>query len=111
MAAPCNTIFANLYKTVADCPPACNHHSAPARRKLVHEALRGTDATKKTTRFRQLIEAADILVQPCVYDGFSARLVQQMGFAAGSISGAGLSDSNLGWADVGLMGYAETLHA
>jgi 2-methylisocitrate lyase-like PEP mutase family enzyme len=70
---------------------------------------RGT--MKKTTRFRQLIEADEILVQPGVYDGFSARLVQQMGFAAGSISGAGLSESNLGWADVGLMGYEENLHA
>ena len=66
---------------------------------------------KKTTRFRRLIEAEEILVQPGVYDGFSARLVQQMGFAAGSISGAGLSESNLGWADVGLMGYEENLHA
>lgn len=66
---------------------------------------------KKTTRFRQLVEAEEILVQPGVYDGFSARLVQQMGFAAGSISGAGLSESNLGWADVGLMAYEENVHA
>ncbi len=57
--------------------------------------------TSKTTRFRQLIEAKEILIQPGVYDGFSARLVQQMGFKAGGISGAGLSETNLGWADVG----------
>jgi 2-methylisocitrate lyase-like PEP mutase family enzyme len=67
--------------------------------------------TKKTTLFRQLIEAEEILVQPGVYDGFSARLVQQMGFKAGAISGAGLSETNLGWADVGLMGFEENLHA
>jgi 2-methylisocitrate lyase-like PEP mutase family enzyme len=66
---------------------------------------------RKTTRFRQLIEAEEILIQPGVYDGFSARLVQQMGFKAGGISGAGLSESNLGWADVGLMGFEENLHA
>ena len=65
----------------------------------------------KTQRFRQLIEAEEILIQPGVYDGFSARLVQQMGFKSGSISGAGLSETNLGWADVGLMGYEENLHA
>jgi 2-methylisocitrate lyase-like PEP mutase family enzyme len=65
----------------------------------------------KTTRFRRLIEAEDILVQPGIYDGFSARLVQQMGFASASISGAGLSESTLGWADVGLMGYEENVHA
>lgn len=66
---------------------------------------------RKTTQLRQLIEAEDILVQPGVYDGFSARLVQQMGFKSGSISGAGLSETNLGWADVGLMGFEENLHA
>ena len=67
--------------------------------------------TTKTKLFRQLIEAPEILVQPGVYDGFSARLVQQMGFKSGSISGAGLSETNLGWADVGLMGFEENLHA
>ena len=67
--------------------------------------------TKKTTQFRQLIEAEEILIQPGIYDGFSARLVQQMGFRSASISGAGLSETNLGWADVGLMGYEENLHA
>jgi len=40
---------------------------------------------RKTTLFRQLIEAEAILIQPGVYDGFSARLVQQMGFKAGGI--------------------------
>lgn len=65
----------------------------------------------KTQRFRQLIEAPEILIQPGIYDGFSARLVQQMGFRSASISGAGLSETNLGWADVGLMGYEENLHA
>ena len=60
---------------------------------------------KKTTLFRQLIEAEEILIQPGVHDGFSARLCQQMGFRAGGISGAGLSESTLGWADVGLLGY------
>jgi 2-methylisocitrate lyase-like PEP mutase family enzyme len=65
----------------------------------------------KTQRFRALIEAPEILIQPGIYDGFSARLAQQMGFKSASISGAGLSETNLGWADVGLMGYEENLHA
>lgn len=67
--------------------------------------------TSKTQRFRELIEAEEILIQPGIYDGFSARLVQQMGFKSAAISGAGLSETNLGWADVGLMGYEENLHA
>jgi 2-methylisocitrate lyase-like PEP mutase family enzyme len=65
----------------------------------------------KTQRFRQLIEAPEILIQPGIYDGFSARLAQQMGFESAAISGAGLSETNLGWADVGLMNYEENLHA
>jgi 2-methylisocitrate lyase-like PEP mutase family enzyme len=64
---------------------------------------------RKTTLFRQLIEAEEILIQPGVYDGFSARLVQQVGFKSGSISGAGLSESTLGWADVGLLSYEENV--
>ena len=51
------------------------------------------------------------MVCPGVYDGFSLRLVEQMGFKTAAISGAGLSESNLGWADVGIMGYEENLHA
>src|SRR5258708_27835731 len=62
---------------------------------------------KKTTQFRRLIEAEEILVQPGVYDGFSARLIEQMGFLSRSISGAGLSESTLGWADAGLLSYEE----
>src|SRR6201993_5403271 len=60
---------------------------------------------------RDLIDAPEILVMPGVYDGFSARLVESMGFKAAGISGAGLSEPNLGWADVGIMGYEENLHA
>ena len=65
----------------------------------------------KTRRFRQLIEADEILIQPDIYDGVSARLVQLVGFKSAAISGAGLCEKNIGWADVGLMGYAENLHA
>jgi 2-methylisocitrate lyase-like PEP mutase family enzyme len=65
-----------------------------------------------TTRLaRELIEADEILVQPGIYDGFSARLVQQMGFKSAAISGAGLNETSLGWADVGLTGQEENLHA
>lgn len=60
---------------------------------------------RKTTMFRQPIEAEEILVRPSVYDGFSARVVQQMGFKCGGISGAGLSESTLGWADVGILSF------
>jgi 2-methylisocitrate lyase-like PEP mutase family enzyme len=60
---------------------------------------------------RELIAAPEIMVAPGIYDGFSARLVERMGFKAASVTGAGLSESNLGWADHGIMGYEENLHA
>ena len=44
---------------------------------------------RKTTLFRKMIEAEEILVQPGVGDGFSA----------------GLSETTLGWADVGILRY------
>lgn len=62
-------------------------------------------------RMRALLAASGILVAPGVYDGFSLRLVEQMGYRTAVISGAGLSESNLGWADMGIMGYTENLRA
>src|SRR5580692_10599293 len=62
-------------------------------------------------RLRDLMAEPGILVCPGVYDGFSVRLVEQMGFKTASISGAGVSETNLGWADVGIMGYEENVHA
>ena len=62
-------------------------------------------------RLRQLMAEPGIMITPGVYDGFSVRLVEQMGFKTAAISGAGVSESHLGWADVGLMGYEENLRA
>ena len=61
------------------------------------------------TQLKELINRPEILITPGVYDGFSARLVQKMGFATASISGAGTSESRLGWADRGIMGFEENL--
>jgi 2-methylisocitrate lyase-like PEP mutase family enzyme len=62
-------------------------------------------------RLRALLNQPGILITPGVYDGFSLRLVELMGYKTAAISGAGLSESNLGWSDVGIMGYAENLRA
>jgi 2-methylisocitrate lyase-like PEP mutase family enzyme len=62
-------------------------------------------------RLRALLNQPGILITPGVYDGFSLRLVEMMGYRTAAISGAGLSESNLGWSDVGIMGYAENLRA
>ncbi len=63
----------------------------------------------KGKRLKKKLAAPDILICPGVYDGYSVRLVQQMGFECGNISGACLSESHLGWADKGIMGYEDNL--
>src|ERR1700721_946707 len=73
------------------------------------EPSRGDLAMTKAKKLRDLINAPEILVLPGVFDGFSARLVEASGFAAGFISGAGISEAALGWADVGVMGPEENL--
>jgi 2-methylisocitrate lyase-like PEP mutase family enzyme len=62
-------------------------------------------------RFKELLEAPDIMVAPGVYDGFSARIAEAAGFEAATISGAGVSESNLGWADKGIMGAQDNMRA
>lgn len=67
--------------------------------------------TTKSHRLRELIAAPKILVMPGVYDGFSARLTERMGFEAAMLSGAGLSESHVGQPDVGIMGLKENVDA
>lgn len=67
--------------------------------------------TSKGKRLTELIHASKILITPGVYDGYSARLVEKMGFETATISGAGVSESKLGWADRGVMGYGDNVEA
>jgi 2-methylisocitrate lyase-like PEP mutase family enzyme len=62
-------------------------------------------------QLKALIHAPEILITPGIYDGYSARLVQKMGFKTATISGAGVSESHLGWADRGVMHYGENVEA
>ncbi len=63
----------------------------------------------KGARLKALINAPEILITPGIYDGFSARLVERAGFRTASVSGAGTSESRLGWADRGIMGFEDNL--
>lgn len=72
------------------------------RTAVLKEETNGTDM-KKTTAFRQLIHAPEILVMPCCYDGLSARVLEQTGFKAISAAGYGLSGSLLGRPDIGVL--------
>jgi 2-methylisocitrate lyase-like PEP mutase family enzyme len=70
---------------------------------------RTTRTASPGARLKQLINAKEIVVAPGVYDGYSARLVEKAGFKTASITGAGTSESRLGWADRGIMGLEENL--
>ena len=59
--------------------------------------------------FRRMIEAPEILVLPGVFNGFSVRLVERAGYKAAAISGAGVSENFLGWADRGILTFDENL--
>ena len=61
-------------------------------------------------QFKELMHAKEILIQPGVYDGYSVRLIEQAGFKTASISGAGVSESRMGWADRGVMTFEENLN-
>jgi carboxyvinyl-carboxyphosphonate phosphorylmutase len=62
---------------------------------------------KKTTRLRELIDRGEILSAPGVYDAFSAKLVESVGFEAVYMSGFGTAASLLGLPDIGFLTMSE----
>ena len=48
-------------------------------------------------RIRNIMAEPGIMICPGIFDGFSARLAEHMGFKTAAISGAGLSEARLGW--------------
>lgn len=63
----------------------------------------------KGKQFRELLKQPGILISPGVYDGYSVRLAAWAGFKTGAISGAGVSESRVGWADRGVMSFEVNL--
>jgi len=70
-----------------------------------------TSKPSPAKRLRALIGAPEILVLPGVFDGFSTRLVEKLGYTAAFVTGSGVSESRLGQPDVGLMGLEENVAA
>jgi 2-methylisocitrate lyase-like PEP mutase family enzyme len=58
-------------------------------------------------RLRTLLNTADVLIMPCCFDAFSARLIEQTGFSLTFMSGFGVSATRLALPDTGLISYAE----
>jgi 2-methylisocitrate lyase-like PEP mutase family enzyme len=60
-------------------------------------------------KFRTLLNSAEFIVSPGVYDGYSIRLVEAAGFKTACTSGAALSNALLGVPDIGVMGLSENV--
>lgn len=58
-------------------------------------------------RLRELLRGGGIVRAPGVYDGISARLVEQAGFQAGYVTGGGAAVSMIGHPDLGLLTMTE----
>ena len=57
---------------------------------------------RTTTKFRQLLKQPGIIQVPGAYDCLTAKLIQQAGFPAVYMTGAGTSVAQLGYPDLGL---------
>lgn len=73
--------------------------------------MSGDITIKPTARMRELMAADELIVSPGVFDGYSVRLVEKMGYKTACTTGAGLSNSRLGVPDVGIMGLSDNVEA
>lgn len=62
-----------------------------------------------STQLRTLLARDKIIVAPGAFDTLSARLVEQAGFPAVYVTGAGVASSRLGIPDIGLTTMSEVL--
>ena len=66
----------------------------------------------KCARMRALVNDRKICVSPGVYDGYSVRLAERMGYATASTSGAGIANARLGQSEsLGVMSLMENVEA
>ncbi|MEE2934069.1 MAG: isocitrate lyase/PEP mutase family protein [Pseudomonadota bacterium] len=63
----------------------------------------------RNTQLRKLLQADGILVAPGAFDCISGRIVQNSGFDALYLTGAGISMSLMGAPDLGMLSYGEII--
>ena len=68
-------------------------------------------AKTKARLLRELLATARPVLSPGVYDGYSALMVEAMGFSTAATTGAGLSNAILGQPDIGLFGLRDNVDA
>lgn len=59
---------------------------------------------------RELLARPEMLIAPGAYDGISVKLIEQAGFKAAFMTGAGVSASVIGRPDIGLMTMTEMVN-
>jgi 2-methylisocitrate lyase-like PEP mutase family enzyme len=70
-----------------------------------------TEPKTKARRMRELLRDARPLVSPGVYDGYSVRLVEAMGFKTAATTGSGLANTRLVQPDIGILSLLENVDA
>ncbi len=78
--------------------------------------MKGSDASRRSPNelrrhLRSLTERRDAVLIPGAADALAARLIEDMGFNAIYVTGAGLANSQLGVPDIGLLTASEVAHA
>lgn len=63
----------------------------------------------KTEKFKKFLEEPGSFMLPGAFDSMSARLIEETGFKSIYATGAGISNAQLGWADVGLTSLKEVV--
>ena len=63
----------------------------------------------KTKAFKMTLHEPGSFILPGAYDAMSARLIEEIGYKAIYATGAGISNAQLGWADVGLTSLKEVV--
>jgi 2,3-dimethylmalate lyase len=66
-----------------------------------------TSSTTSSTRLKDLLAGGEFILAPGVFEMFSARIADRMGFKALYMTGYGVSASHLGLPDAGLVTYTD----
>ena len=69
--------------------------------------LSAAAAAPETRRLREILAAGEFVVAPGVFDMFSAKVADRLGFPALYMTGYGISASHLGLPDAGLVGFTD----
>jgi 2-methylisocitrate lyase-like PEP mutase family enzyme len=65
--------------------------------------------TNAVNALKVLLDRDEILIMPCCYDAFSAKLIEQADFPLTFMSGFSVAASRLGMPDTGLISYEEMI--